>query len=302
MRRAILGLTVLALLASSVRATGAEGVRYLDEVFTSLKVTKNVAYGQAVTRDGHLQTLLLDVYEPAGDTAKLRPAVVWVHGGFFIEGSKDVPWYKDAILQFARAGYVTVAINYRLHPTLPRGFEAIITEGAVQDAIDATEDGQHDTQAAVRWVRANAKKYRVDPEQVAVTGHSAGGIISQRVLFNDHDPGTSGNPGHSSRVAAAVSMAGGSIPGVLVQIDPLEPPLQLIHGLADDIVPFPADPPACIVTVLLLNTCEMVIDPDQNHNTFGYSYAREFLYRQMVNKPTGLRPTTNVTLVGLPSA
>jgi dienelactone hydrolase len=299
MRRTAIVLVVLAFLVSTIRPASA-AVRYRDEVFGDIVTTKDLKYGEAVNRSGVLQELRLDVHEPAGDTAPLRAAVVWVHGGFFTHGSKED--YRTAWTQFAKAGYVTFSISYRLHPTLPDGAAPIVQELAVQDAVDATEDAQHDAQAAVRWVRQHAADYRIDPERVAIAGHSAGGITAQRVLFNDHDPGTSGNPGHSSRVAAAVSMAGGSIPGVLVRIDPLEPPLQLIHGAADDIVPFPADPPACLVTVLLLNTCEMVIDPDQDHGTFGYEYAREFLYRQMISKPTGLRPPVNVTLTGLPSA
>ena len=218
------------------------GVRYRDLVFPSITTIKDVPYGQATNVDGVSQTLLLDVHEPAGDTATSRPAVVWVHGGFFIDGSKES--YRTAWTQFTQAGYVTFSINYRLRPNLPRGAQEIILNGAVQDAIDATVDAQHDAQAAVRFVRAHAAEYRVDPNRIAIAGHSAGGITAQRVLFNDHDPGTSGSPGPSSRVSAAVSMAGGSVPVLLAKVDPGEPPLQIVHGVADDVVPFVAGPPA----------------------------------------------------------
>ena len=99
----------------------AAGTRYLDEVFSEIRVTSDIPYGQAVGHDGQMETLLLDVLQPKNDTAKIRPAVVWVHGGYFVEGSKTVSWYREAREQFARAGYVTLSINYRLDPNLPYG-------------------------------------------------------------------------------------------------------------------------------------------------------------------------------------
>jgi hypothetical protein len=73
----------------------------------------------------------------------------------------------------------------------------------------------------------------------------------------------------------------------------------MTHGLVDDVVPF--TPFNCIAAVALLNTCELVIDPDQGHGMFGHEFARDFFYRHMIDKPTGLRPPTNVTPTGLPA-
>lgn len=292
-RWATLALASLFIVGVANNTQAAEGVRYRDEVFAKIRTTKGLVYGHAVNSKGELETLRLDVHEPAGDKARLRAAVVWVHGGFFIEGSSES--YPEAWTQFARAGFVTFSINYRLHPDLPRGAGAIVSELEIQQALDATQNTQHDAQAAVRWVRAHASRYRVDPERIAIAGHSAGGITSQLVAYNDHDPGTSGTPGESSRVAAAVSMAGGSLPLLMTRIDAGEPPLLVIHGLADDIVPFVAGPPSCTAALALLNTCEFVIHPTRDHATFGYAFAREFLYRQMIAKPS-IRPPVNVTV------
>lgn len=289
-------LTVLATATVSPSAGAAQGTRYLDEVFAKIRTTKGLVYGRAVNSRGKLETLRLDVHEPAGDTAPVRAAVVWVHGGFFIEGSSES--YPEAWTQFARAGFVTFSINYRLHPDLPRGAGAIVSELEIQQALDATRNTQHDAQAAVRWVRAHAAGYRIDPDRIAIAGHSAGGITSQLVAYNDHDAGTSGTPGESSTVAAAVSMAGGSVPLLMTRVDTGEPPLLLIHGVMDDIVPFVAGPPSCVAALILLNTCEFVIHPTQDHGTFGYEFAREFLYRQMIAKPS-LRLPTNVTVTGV---
>jgi hypothetical protein len=120
------------------------------------------------------------------------------------------------------------------------------------------------------------------------------------VAFNDHDPGSSGNPGHSSRVAAAVSSAGGSLPAKMTRVDMLEPPLLVSHGLADDVVPYPAELPSCALTIAMGNVCEQVLDPDAKHAQFGFDLWREFLYRRMIQKPVLSLPTS-VTLVGTES-
>jgi dienelactone hydrolase len=300
MRVGLAGLAAMVAGVTLMPHAQAAGTRYLDEVFTDLKVTSDLQYGQAVGHTGEMEKLLLDVIEPAGDKAPIRPAVVWVHGGYFVEGSKTVPWYKEAREQFARAGYVTFSINYRLDPNLPYGAGPAITELRVDEYVAATFNAQHDAQAAVRWVRANAAKYRVDPEKIAIAGHSAGGITAHMVNFNDHDPGSSGNPGYSSRVAAAISSAGGSLPVKMVRVDPLEPPLLITHGLADDVVPYPAEVPTCALTLAMGNVCEQVLDPDQKHPQFGFSQWREFLYRRMIQKPVLSLPTS-VTVVGTES-
>jgi predicted esterase len=293
-------------LVLSVTGTGlapradATGVRYLDEVFTDYTVTPDLVYGQSVDYQGQLQEHELDVLQPDGDAAGGRAAVVWVHGGFFKRGSKDIDWYEEAREQFVRAGYVVFSINYRLNESLPEGLLGVIETLRLEEYIQEAKDATHDAQAAVRWVRSNAAAYRVDPSKIAIAGHSAGGIISQMVGFNEHDPGTSGTPGVSSRVAAVVSSAGGMLPGVLADVGLDEPPLLITHGVIDDIVPYPAEVPACVLTVLLLNVCEQVLDPDQPHDIFGYEEWREFLYRRMI-KPPALDLPIRLKLVGVQS-
>lgn len=287
-----------ALLLTTWPAASAEGVRYRDEVFTSITTTSDIVYGEATDHLGQLQVLTLDVHEPTGDTLDRRAAVVWVHGGYFRRGSKED--YQDVIEQFARAGYVTVSINYRLNSTIPETPADVVAQGRLDEYIDTVRDAQHDAQAAIRWVRANADQLRVDPELVAVAGHSAGGLTANMVAFNDEDPGTSGNPGPSSRPAAAVAMAGGSLPIKMTDIDPNEPPFLVVHGLADQVVPYVAAPPSCLATIALLNVCEQVLDPDQGHDDFGYPQIREFLYRWLIARP-GTHVPTQVTLVGTES-
>jgi acetyl esterase/lipase len=303
-RAAVLVATVVATTVGAlgpVPHAGADGVRYLDLVFDSYTVESNIPYGQSVNHLGVTQTHLLDVLQPAGDTLANRPAVVWVHGGFFKRGSKEVEWYEEAREQYVKAGYVVFSINYRLDESLPEGLLPTLQTLRLEEYIREAKDAAHDAQAAVRWVRAHAAQYKVNPNKIAVSGHSAGGIISQMVGYNEDDPGTSGTPGVSSRVQAVVSSAGGSLPVVLANVGLDEPPVFLSHGVADDIVPYPADLPACVLTVLLGNVCEQQLDPDQEHPQFGYAGWREFLYRRMVNAPSGLRlPGISVKVTGFP--
>ena len=297
---------VVAVLATAVGAIGpvpearAEGVRYRDEVFDGYTITSDLVYGESVDYQGVLQQHELDVLEPAGDSETSRAAVVWVHGGYFKRGSKDVEWYQAAREQFVKAGYVVFSINYRLNESLPEGLLPTLESLRLEEYIQEAKDAAHDAQAAVRWARAHAEDYGVDANLIAIAGHSAGGIISQMVGFNEHDPGTSGTPGVSSRVAAVVSSAGGSLPGVLADVSLGEPPMLLSHGLADPVVPYPADVPACVLTVALGNVCEQQLDPDQEHGQFGYEGWREFLYRRMIDPPA-LDLPIQVRLVGVDS-
>ncbi|MDQ2649319.1 MAG: alpha/beta hydrolase [Actinomycetota bacterium] len=268
-------------------ADAAEGTRYLDEVFTSYTTTSDIPYGESTDYKGEVQTHLLDVLQPVGDTANARAAVVWVHGGYFKRGSKDIEWYQEAREQFVKAGYVVFSINYRLNDSLPEGLLPTIQTLRLEEYIQEAKDSTHDAQAAVRWVRAHAPDYRVNPDLIAVAGHSAGGIIAQAVAWNSEDPGNSGTPGVSSRVAAAVSSAGGTLPGVLSYVGLNEPPVLISHGVSDDVVPYPAAVPACVLTVLLGNVCEQQLKLDQKHPQFGYDGWREFLYRRMI-KPKQL--------------
>lgn len=274
--------------------------RYVDPTFEFAKTRADVPYGQAVNSRGEQQTLLLDVYEPSGDTEAFRPVVVWVHGGYFKRGSKaDV----DFLHELTRRGYVTVAINYRLRPELPEGLGGIVTSSDpvfnAQYFIDAVRDAQHDAMAAVRWVRANAADLRADASRVVVGGHSAGGLTTMNVVFNADDPGDSGNPGWSSDVAAGLSSAGAYGPGL--SGDPAQPgnsPLFVMHGTNDTVVPQVGSILPCTNTLAVGNVCEQRIYPGAGHGLpdadQGPSSA-EFLYRHVINAPRTATTFESVT-------
>jgi acetyl esterase/lipase len=114
---------------------------------------KGIEYSNA--DDQHLQ---VDLAMPK-DAAVALPAIVCIHGGGFRAGTRE--GYDKLCLTLASQGYLAITVTYRLAPKYQ--FPA-----AVQDC-----------KTAVRWLRANAAKYHVDPKRVGVTGGSAGGHLAQ---------------------------------------------------------------------------------------------------------------------------
>jgi acetyl esterase/lipase len=235
MRRRVL-LAVLAVLSIVVmgcdlRTTtppGAAPVRYRDAVFSTVVTTSDITFGSAVNQQGQTVVLKLDAYVPSGDAVTKRPAIVWVHGGSFSSGDKTSAELVDEATTFAKKGYVNVSINYRLASGCSAGTP---TAACVTSIVDA----KHDAQAAVRFLRANASAYGVDPTRIAVAGTSAGAITALNVGFDPTDPGTSGNPGFSSATQAAVSLSGAAI---LTTPGSGDAPSLLFHGTADPLVPY----------------------------------------------------------------
>jgi acetyl esterase/lipase len=229
------GLVAIAVLLSIVLAgctlpapSGDAPLRYRDQVFPAVGVSKDLTYGRAPDAAGTPVDLTLDLYQPTGDTVARRPAYVWIHGGGFTAGDKSSGAARASFM--ARLGYVVVSINYRLLSPDGCGGQRQPPPICEQAVLAA----QHDAQAAVRWLRVNAGTYSIDTDRIAVGGGSAGAVTSLVVAWRSDDPGDSGNPGPSSRVRAAVSVSGG-IP-TNEYIDSGDSPALFIHGTADQTV------------------------------------------------------------------
>ncbi len=115
-----------------------------------VKVLKDLEYGKASGR-----AMLLDLYLPEKGN-KPMPLLIWIHGGAWLGGSKDDP---SPALRFTADGYAVAHVGYRLSQEAK--FPAQI----------------HDCKAAVRWLRANARKYNLDANKFAAWGGSAGGHL-----------------------------------------------------------------------------------------------------------------------------
>lgn len=162
--------------------------------------------------------LRLDLYRPAGEGP--YPVVLWVHGGAWRNGSKDNP----PILQIVHEakGFALASVEYRLSPQA--AFPAQI----------------HDLKAAVRFLRAESKRLRLDPDHFAAAGGSAGAHlavllgVSGGVAELEGDVGN--HPKASSRVQAILDWYGPTnLTTILGQSTPhglsvRKPALQLLLG------------------------------------------------------------------------
>ncbi len=119
----------------------------------TVREIKNITYVRYSKR-----ALQLDLYLPKTKQQTTRPAIVFVHGGGWRSGYRVN--FTPFAIAMAERGYVAATISYRLSG-----------EAQYPAAI-------HDVKAAIRWLRTNAKKYGVNPEQIAVSGGSAGGQIA----------------------------------------------------------------------------------------------------------------------------
>lgn len=175
-----------------------------------------VMRGVAYVTNGH-ERQRLDLYLP--ESGKRLPLIIWIHGGAFRAGSKEQRIPLECLVE----GYAVASLNYRLsqHATFPAQIV--------------------DVKSAVRWLRANADRYRLDAERFAAWGESAGGHLAAML-------GTAGGVAEfdqgehldvSSRVQAVVDHFGPTdflqmdahrVPGGMLHDTPDSPESQLIGG------------------------------------------------------------------------
>ncbi|MEU2711670.1 carboxylesterase family protein [Streptomyces sp. NPDC007205] len=120
--------------------------------------------------------LNLNVWTPDPSHGARLPVLVWLHGGALTRGSSAVPVYDGAT--FARDGVVCVSVNYRL------GIEGY---GLFPDA--PTNPGLRDQLTALRWVHDAIAAFGGDPDQITLSGQSAGAISAGVLLAAPHTRG-----------------------------------------------------------------------------------------------------------------
>jgi acetyl esterase/lipase len=134
--------------------------------------------------------LTLDLHCPEKVSGPL-PVIVWIHGGGWSRGRKE----RCPAVTLVQDGYAVASIDYRLTATAP--FPAQI----------------EDCKAAVRWLRANASNYNLDPDRIGVWGFSAGGHLAALLGTSGgvrELEGTGDNMSYSSRVQAVCVVSGPS--------------------------------------------------------------------------------------------
>lgn len=237
---------VLVILSWSAYSSTAEE-RYRDLVFTDVVVTTGVEYGAGLRDGGVRQTLLMDIYSPAGDTETRRPVVVLAFPGGFVDGARDDAEMVLMAERFARHGYVAASIDYRLIEGSPDTTDEL--EVSVLQAV-------HDMRAAVRFFRedaAGANLFGTDGLNVFGGGISAGAVMaggagtldegdvlsSNALEFLAANGGMAGNTSSniefSSRLSGVLQISGAI--AELDWIDSNAPPIYAAHEEFDPIVP-----------------------------------------------------------------
>ncbi len=273
MRKLLLVLLSFLILGSVIAQNDCSNGRYSTPQFDSVVVTSGVRFGSAVqtfdlggpmyTPYLGTQELFMDIYQPYGDTQENRPMIILAFGGAFVFGTRTDAYMVDLCTRFAKLGYVTASIDYRLTRELA-------TAGLKLDtaiAPKAVLKGEHDMRAAIRYMDStsiNGNTYRIDHNQIFVGGVSAGAFCALHAAYLDKDyeipeelkayayenggiEGLSGALGYSSKVAGVISFSGAL--GQATWLEEGDVPIVSTHGTADAVVPYGSDS----VTILLIN-------------------------------------------------
>ena len=206
---------------------------------SGVEIRRNVTF-----REGEDWLLLADIYLPESSNA---PFVVFAHGGGWFTGDKGRRPMHPAM---AEAGIAVADVQYRLVPDFRY-------PAAVRDVA-----------AAVRWVRANAADYGIDADRGALAGYSAGAHLAALVGLAPEHPNFQPEGFHPDEPVAVDAIVGYSgpydftVPGAgengmvagffgedatdetlregspTTHVDAGDPPTLLVHGTADNIVPY----------------------------------------------------------------
>ena len=214
--------------------------RYIDSVFPGFTKT-TVTYSSTNQQ--------MDIYQPQGDTASQRPVIVFAHGGSFIGGDRNESTVTSLAQRFAKRGYVTASIDYRLGTIT----DMLGASTAYDVVIKAISDGK----AAIRYFRkdaADSNKYKINPNLIFGGGNSAGAVLFVHLGYidsvnevttaaiktalnnNGGFEGNSGNAGYSSKINAIVNLAGGINDTSWISAGNI--PMVSFHGTTDNVVPY----------------------------------------------------------------
>lgn len=249
-------LLIFTILSGAVFAqqNGCDNQRYINEIFTDVDST-TIKFGENYTFGGEFQELYMDIYEPAGDTRTDRPVVIMAFGGAYIQGNRAQ--VKQSCERFARKGYVSVGIDYRIYA---------VDIANIPDSLgmlDIITKSIMDMKASIRTLRKSVDEgnpYGIDPNFIFAGGFSAGAItalhtaqlgpddadvlpsyVIDAINANGGWEGDTDDPdnsamSYSSEVHGVVNYFGALHRRAWIDSDDV--PFISIHGDADDVVPY----------------------------------------------------------------
>jgi len=247
--------------------------RYKDLIFTNVDSLLNIKYGRAINYKNESEDLYLDIITPSiKDTITKRPLLIFIHGGGFKNNSKTGSFSSLLCSSFAKRGYVTATIDYRL---------GIEKGGSIKDYHEALFRAQQDGKAAIRFFRRYAEKYGIDTAQIFLTGSSAGSKTALAIAYMDENEiprdvdqsklgsleGESGNEGYSSKIKGVINNWGAMVDYKWIQKGDV--PLFNVAGTMDKTVPF-----------------------DSSFDYHSFKYGPYILYQRCLSLgvPTGWKP------------
>ena len=221
---------------------------FVDAQF-GVSVTSNIQYASHPVSGGGNLNLSLDLYRPTGIGLPAQlPAMVLMHGGYYVGGSKNDSDMVALAQEFATRGWVTASINYRMLGNLPPSPGATLAphldrlpswlpgqltawNATLPQYMDTIAAATYDEATAVNWLVSNAATYNIDPELLAAGGYSAGAVSSLALGAGVVD----GVP--DTGIKAVFSLAG-ALFGWESAIDSNMPGVFILHGTEDTTVPY----------------------------------------------------------------
>ena len=239
--------------------------RYENEIFN--EVSKTIVeytdvYAWSVLDSG----LDMDIYQPVGDTATNRPLLIFAHGGVYVEGDKNSNTMVTLCEAFARRGYVTASIRYRL-----TNLQSLLSANSYNIFSQTVVNSISDMKSAVRYFRKDVKNnnnsFGINTNQIFVGGYSAGAVTAAHLSVIDEGEvpeefqpffeksggieGNSGNPGYSSEVSGAILLAGAI--NTINFLDENDPPIVSIHSIDDNTIDYECASPLSNLGISLLD-------------------------------------------------
>ena len=257
-------LLALLFLISSQLFSQCDG-RYENEIFD--EVSKAIVEYTDVYAWSALDSGLdMDIYQPVGDTATNRPLLIFAHGGVYIEGDKNSNTIVTLCEAFAKRGYVTASIRYRL-----TNLQSLLSANSYNIFSQTVVNSISDMKSAIRYFRKDVKNnnnsFGINTNQIFVGGYSAGAVTAAHLSVIDEGEvpeefqsffeksggieGNSGNPGYSSEVSGAILLAGAI--NTINFLDDNDPPIVSVHSTDDNTIDYECASPLSNLGISLLD-------------------------------------------------